>query len=359
MPPTTRARQLLADRRPTRRAATSGPATPRHAAPGDLFAAAGQAAKGVGVPLVAAAVVSAGAPGWTTYTIQRGDTVSEIAKRHGTTTRALVEANDLAGGGHRILAGRTMQVPGSGSGAVSGAASGAAPAVAAVHTVAAGENLTVIARRHGSTVRKIMEANGLTSTVIHPGQRLTLGTVATAPTATAPTTSSGAGTGTSPATSANTFAGRTYPDAVVAAAARNREILASRSLPTREQIRDMITATARQYGVDPSLALAISWQESGWRHDRVSVANAIGAMQVVPSTGRWISGVVGRDLDLLDPQDNITAGVALLQVLTRQADEADAIAGYYQGLASVRRNGMWTDTRQYVDNVLALRPRFR
>jgi hypothetical protein len=35
-----------------------------------------------------------------------------------------------------------------------------------------------------------------------------------------------------------------------------------------------------------------------------------------------------------------------------------AVAGYYQGLAGVRRHGMYDDTRRYVANVLALRRQF-
>ena len=39
-------------------------------------------------------------------------------------------------------------------------------------------------------------------------------------------------------------------------------------------------------------------------------------------------------------------------------DESSAIAGYYQGLASVKERGMYDDTARYVDNVQALRSRF-
>ena len=34
------------------------------------------------------------------------------------------------------------------------------------------------------------------------------------------------------------------------------------------------------------------------------------------------------------------------------------MAGYYQGLRSVRENGMFPDTRRYVDNVMYLKARF-
>jgi N-acetylmuramoyl-L-alanine amidase len=83
-------------------------------------------------------------------------------------------------------------------------------------------------------------------------------------------------------------------------------------------------------------------------------------MQVIPSSGEWASQLSGQDIDLLDPQDNATAGVVILRALTRaEADPATAIAGYYQGLSSVRRNGMYADTRRYVANVQTLMARFR
>jgi len=39
-------------------------------------------------------------------------------------------------------------------------------------------------------------------------------------------------------------------------------------------------------------------------------------------------------------------------------DERLATAGYYQGLASVRRIGLLPETERYVENVFALRGRF-
>jgi soluble lytic murein transglycosylase-like protein len=120
----------------------------------------------------------------------------------------------------------------------------------------------------------------------------------------------------------------------------------------------MIVATARRHGVDPKLALAVGWQESGWNQREVSVANAIGVMQVIPSSGQWASDMAGRRLNLLKTQDNITAGVVILRSLTRAAPNLDqAIAGYYQGLASVESNGMYADTKAYVAAVKAHRAR--
>src|SRR5690606_41543648 len=69
--------------------------------------------------------------------------------------------------------------------------------------------------------------------------------------------------------------------------------------------------------------------------------------------------LVGRRLNLLDPQDNVTAGVAILRQLVRTAPDLDtAIAGYYQGLAGVLRNGMYSDTRNYVAGIKSLMRQF-
>jgi len=162
-----------------------------------------------------------------------------------------------------------------------------------------------------------------------------------------------------PAAVGNTFAGRTYSDQVVAAANANLAALKSAAVPTKSQMQAKIAATARSMGVDPALAQAIAFQESGFNHSVVSPANAIGAMQVIPSSGAWASQLVGRPLNLVNPDDNIVAGVAILRSLVTSApDLPTAIAGYYQGAASVKRNGMFADTRRYVANVQTHMTRF-
>jgi soluble lytic murein transglycosylase-like protein len=83
-------------------------------------------------------------------------------------------------------------------------------------------------------------------------------------------------------------------------------------------------------------------------------------MQVMPRTGEWVSHyLVGRRLDLRDVEDNVLAGVRYLGMLIRISGRKDlALAGYYQGLTSVMKKGMYDDTKAYVKNVLALRNRF-
>jgi soluble lytic murein transglycosylase-like protein len=126
---------------------------------------------------------------------------------------------------------------------------------------------------------------------------------------------------------------------------------------TRAQVAHRIAAEARRRGVSPTLAQAIGWQESGWFQPVVSGAGAIGVMQLLPSTGRWMEGYVGRRLNLRDTWDNVTAGVVLIHVLQRNTrDTRHAIGAYYEGLGGVR-NGMGKDTRRYVRSVVAIQRR--
>jgi soluble lytic murein transglycosylase-like protein len=123
----------------------------------------------------------------------------------------------------------------------------------------------------------------------------------------------------------------------------------------------LVAAAARRFGVPRRFALAIAWQESGFNQRVVSGIGAIGIMQVIPASGAFVGTyVVHRPLHILRARDNVTAGVGLLSVLLEDTHRSErlAAAGYYQGLASVRAHGMYSDTQQYVNNVMALRNRF-
>ena len=126
----------------------------------------------------------------------------------------------------------------------------------------------------------------------------------------------------------------------------------------REKVRRVIAGAARHHDVDPQLALAIAWQESGWQMGVVSSANAIGAMQVLPSTARWMEHYAGRNLRLRKLGDNATAGVLLLRVLSHHTHRrTHKIGAYYQGLGAVREHGLYAETRTYVANVVAIKNR--
>lgn len=254
--------------------------------------------------LVAFALVIAASA---SYTVKEGDTLSAIASRTGVPVSRLVAANDLADPDH-IVVGQRLSLGGE-----------AQPGPAdAVHEVRAGETVSGLAVRYRTTVREIARASRLDDPGrIQQGQRLVIPDV-------------GAG--------------------VQAAAAGSREDIAG-----------LIDRVAGSYGWNPAFVKALAWQESGWNPQIVSHAGAVGVMQVLPSTGHFVSGeLVGRTLDLADPADNVEAGVAFLDYLWQLTggDAERTLAGYYQGLASVRRHGMAEDTKRYVNNVLELRDRY-
>lgn len=350
---------------------------------------------------------------WQRYTVKPGDSLAKLAARHRTTIKALVAKNKLEN--PRLLRiGTTIQVPGempkrsaapepkakkkaSERSKAKQEAKEKAPARRTLsHTVRRNDNLISVARYYDTSPGSIMKANRLADpSRITVGQRLAV-----------PVPASFRGDGdqerapkkdtkkpdqrsdrrddkrseqrddrrddrrddkkdqkkksrTSKPSSRNTFLGRTYPDHVVRSAERNRAALKEVDVPSRSETRSLIVSTARRYGVDPKLALAISWQESGWNQRAVSVANAVGIMQVMPGTGEWCSGLAGRELNLMNPKDNVVAGVVYLRWLTQHASSTDqAIAGYYQGLGGVRKNGMYPDTKSYVRAVKAHMTRF-
>jgi N-acetylmuramoyl-L-alanine amidase len=284
------------------------------------------------------------------HTVAQGETVSAIAARYGSTVDAIVSANGLDARAF-IRAGQTLTIPGAGT----PAATTTGTSTGGSHTVAQGETVSAIAARYGTTVSAVVSANGLNAQAfIRAGQTLTIPGATTTTAAVTTTSASGE------QLVGSTFLGRTYPAATVASANENKATLLAIGVPSTSQMQDKVASTARQMGVDPSLAQAIAFQESGFDHTSVSPANAIGVMQVIPTSGDWASDLVGRELNLLDPDDNVVAGVAIIRQLLKSTggDTATAIAGYYQGLGSVRSNGMFADTRRYVANVQTLTARF-
>ncbi|MGD8472592.1 MAG: LysM peptidoglycan-binding domain-containing protein [Anaerolineae bacterium] len=108
------------------------------------------------------------------YTVRRGDTLSGIAARYGTTTAALMRANGLSS--YLIYTGQRLVIPGGSGAASSGAASSGSSQTGSGqnYTVRRGDTLFGIATRYGTTVAAIMQVNNLGSTVIYSGQRLVI-----------------------------------------------------------------------------------------------------------------------------------------------------------------------------------------
>jgi LysM repeat protein len=112
-------------------------------------------------------------PQHVTHRVRRGDTLSVIARRYGSSVEAIMKANNLRSA-NRISPGQRLQIPTRGDSTPASAAAAPPPAVEGTHVVRAGESLYSIARRYNTTVERLRAGNGLTSNTIHPGQTLRL-----------------------------------------------------------------------------------------------------------------------------------------------------------------------------------------
>ncbi len=130
-----------------------------------------------------AATSPASTPASSTYTVQRGDTLGRIAAKGGTTISALISANRIANP-NLIRVGQVLTLPGaSGPAAPPSAPTGVTtPAGGATHhVVVKGDTIGKVASRYGISQAQLINANGLTNGVIYLGQRLSLTPVPAAP----------------------------------------------------------------------------------------------------------------------------------------------------------------------------------
>ena len=99
----------------------------------------------------------------TTYRVRRGDTLSSIASRRGTSIARIKQWNNLSGSiiriGQRLILFPTNEVASSNT-----------------YRVRRGDSLSRIAQQHGVTVAHLKLLNNLQSSVIHVGQQLTIRT---------------------------------------------------------------------------------------------------------------------------------------------------------------------------------------
>jgi N-acetylmuramoyl-L-alanine amidase len=302
------------------------------------------------------------------HTVVPGETLTSIAATDGLTIDQLAAANGISPT-TKLVTGSVLAIPPKGapatsssktastsSAASSSACDGDADAddqgcssaatsssstttsSAGSYVVQPGDTLSAIAARAGTTVAQLASLNGL-----NPHHFLLSGTVLRLP-------------------------GASITQASVASA----EPLGSAAVgnvkappyPTPQRVTaSQVGSIAAANGVPPSLAAAVGWQESGFNNDVVSPVGARGVMQILPGTWNWIGSVVNRGGVPLAPAsaaDNVRGGVLMLRALLSATggNQARAAAAYYQGLGSVQQHGMYSSTKQYVRDVMALAQHF-
>jgi LysM repeat protein len=109
----------------------------------------------------------------TTYTVKSGDTLSKIAARFGTTATRLRNLNNLSS--DLIRVGQVLKLPGAGTGSAAPAPTPTPTTAARTYTIKAGDSLSGIAARFGTTTRKLMNLNNIAdANLIRIGQVIKL-----------------------------------------------------------------------------------------------------------------------------------------------------------------------------------------
>jgi LysM repeat protein len=187
------------------------------------------------------------------------------------------------------------------------------------YVVKPGDSLTAIARRSHTTLSKLVHLNKL-----DPARPLLIGTHLRLPAA---------------ASSAS---------APTAASASNAT-----------EVRAAIDRWSAHYAIDPSLARALAWMESGFNNSMVSSVGAQGVMQLLPSTWDYVEKVLIGHPVRHDANGNVQVGLAYLHHLLAAfgGNERLALAGWYQGERAVKKTGPYKVSKAFVADVLALRDR--
>jgi soluble lytic murein transglycosylase-like protein len=115
----------------------------------------------------------------------------------------------------------------------------------------------------------------------------------------------------------------------------------------------IIRGAGRRHGVDEALLTAVIRVESNFNPNAVSRRGALGAMQIMPETGR----ALGLE-NFFDPEANVDAGARYLAGMLRMFPSLElSLAAYNAGPGEVRRRGgsvpPYGETRAYVERVLS------
>jgi len=131
------------------------------------------------------------------------------------------------------------------------------------------------------------------------------------------------------------------------------------SATSATSVRSSIDRWAAHFGVDPSLARALAWMESGYQNDVVSSVGAQGVMQLLPSTWKYVENVLIGHRVQHTADGNVQVGLALLHHLLGAfgGDERLALAAWYQGERAVRKHGVYEVSKVFVSDVEALKTR--
>ena len=124
----------------------------------------------------------------------------------------------------------------------------------------------------------------------------------------------------------------------------------------KPDVDQLIGEASKKHDVDVDLLRSVMRQESGFKPCAVSVAGAMGLMQIMPGTAEML-----KLDDPFDPQKNVDAGASFLKMMLDryQGNVTLALGAYNAGPGSVDKAGgvpPIPETMQYITNILGALP---
>ena len=117
--------------------------------------------------------------------------------------------------------------------------------------------------------------------------------------------------------------------------------------------KELVSELSDKYSLSCSLVFSIIECESYFDEKAVSIAGAVGLMQLMPETFDWIMSGRSEKGDILNPRDNIEAGCKYLSYLFRRFGVTETVlAAYNAGEGTV---SAWLKNSEYSDNGTVLK----
>ncbi len=155
-------------------------------------------------------------------------------------------------------------------------------------------------------------------------------------------------------------------------------IVNNREVPLPMEHRDVIEATAYEEGIAEHILYAVIYTESSFDSDAVSSAGAVGLMQLLPDTAKWLCEREGAEFSedmLTDPEFNVKYGTKYLMILYDRYKNWDAAHAAYhagfsrvdswleEGTATYNEDGQLVgipidSTSQYVNKIRSVREKY-
>lgn len=134
----------------------------------------------------------------------------------------------------------------------------------------------------------------------------------------------------------------------------------------KKKYSNFVIAYSRQYNLEEALVYAVIKTESNFDKTAVSKSGALGLMQIIPNTAKWIAEELGDDYDLykmFEPETNIRYGCFYLRYLFDKFNDLRVVVAAYNAGETVVTNWIengelilekinYKETKNYVTKVM-------